>query len=51
MKICSYICSDRIRHASRRKTSEPGRVFYFQTMGTLYTKRPISIADQIAKLK
>ena len=24
-----YFCNDRIRHASRRMTSEPGRVFYF----------------------
>ena len=32
------------------KTSEPGRVF-FLPMGTPYTKQPISIADQIARLK
>ena len=46
-----YFCNDRIRHASRRMTSEPGRVFYFYHMGNIYTKQPLSIADQIAKLK
>ena len=46
-----YFCNDRIRHASRRKTSEPGRVFYLSTMGNTYSKQPLSIADQISNLK
>ena len=32
-------------------TSEPGRVFYFTTKSNVYTKQPLSIADQIARLK
>ena len=32
-------------------TSEPGRVFYFYDDMNIYTKQPLSIADQIARLK
>ena len=47
----AYIYTNRIRHASR-KISEPGRVicFYMSTI-RLYTKQPLSIADQIQLLK
>ena len=38
-----YFCNDRIRHASRRKTSEPGRVFYFYHDGKHLYKTSLSI--------
>lgn len=55
-KVCtinsySYLCRNRIRHASHLN-SEPGRVFCF-FLGTLklYTKQALSISEQIELLK
>ena len=44
-----YFCTDRIRHASRR-TANQGGSFIFDDMN-IYTKQPLSITDQIARLK
>ena len=44
----SYICSNRVRHASR-KISAPGRNFYFINME--YSKQPLSIYDIIPMLR
>ena len=45
----AYLCTDRIRHASRR-TANQGGSFILYVMN-IYTKHPISIDDQIAKLR
>ena len=45
----AYLCTDRIRHASRR-TANQGGSFILYVMN-IYTKQPISIDDQIAKLR